>query len=106
MLWFRQGSPHVRLFLYLQLMPLAKLAMSPIQVNTGSRDTDGRLVLADAHLVAVLVRLEGEEHGSLRGSWLLEAGFGPCQAVALNAFPTLRDAGTWIQAQVNADLLI
>ena len=84
-------------------MPLVKLAWRPIRVNTDSSDTEGRLVLADAHLVAVLVRLDGEEHGSCRGSWLLEAGFGPCHATVQDAFRTLRDAGNWIQAQLDID---
>jgi hypothetical protein len=87
-------------------MSRAKLVLRPILVNTGSSDTEGRLVLANAHLVAVLVRLDGEEHGSLRGSWLLEAGFGPCHATAQDAFRTLRDAGTWIQAQLEAEPLL
>jgi hypothetical protein len=76
------------------------MAMRSIQVNTGSRDTEGRLVLVDAHLVAVLVRLDGEEHGLLRGSWLLEAGFGPCDATAQGAFRTLLDAEIWLWQQL------
>jgi hypothetical protein len=84
-------------------MPLVKLAWRPIRVNTGSCDTEGRLVLANAHLVAVLVRLDGKEHGSSRGSWLLEAGFGPCQATGQDAFRTLLDAGHWIKTKLRAD---
>jgi hypothetical protein len=87
-------------------MALAKLSLHPIRVNTGSSDTEGRLVLADAHLVAVLVRLDGEEHGSVRGSWLLEAGFGPCHATPQDAFRTLTDAGRWIQTQLDAESLL
>ena len=88
---------------HMSTMSSAKLTLRPIQVNTGSRDTEGRLVLVDALLVAVLVRLDGEEHGSYRGSWFLEAGFGPCHATAQDAFGTLRDAGNWIRAQLDAD---
>ena len=79
--------------------------MRPIRINTGSSDTDGRLVLADDRLVAVFVRLTGEEHGPLRGSWALEAGFGPCQALATGGFETLRQAGEWVRAQLAAESL-
>ena len=82
---------------------MLNLALRPILVNTSSRDTEGCLVLADAHLVAVLVRLNGEEHGPLRGSWLLEAGFGPCDTKMKDAFPTLWDARLWIREQLETD---
>jgi hypothetical protein len=88
-----------------QSMSPITLAWRAIRVNTGSSDTEGQLVFADAHLVAVLVRLDGLEHGSIRGSWLLEAGFGPCHATARDAFRTLQDASNWIQEQLEADLI-
>lgn len=89
---------------YVSFMSFENLALQPILVNTSSRDTEGCLVLVDAHLVAVLVRLDGEEHGPLRGSWLLEAGFGPCAKIQ-DAFPTLWDARIWIRAQLEMDPL-
>lgn len=49
-------------------MPEPKLMLQSIRVNTASHDREGRLVLADRELIAVLVRLDGEEHGGLRGS--------------------------------------
>ena len=87
-------------------MSIENMVLLSIQVNTGSRDTEGRLVLVDAHLVAVLVQLEGEEHGALRGSWVVEAGFGPCHSMAQGAFPTLQDAGIWVRRQLMDDTLL
>ncbi|MBV8888220.1 MAG: hypothetical protein JO305_00975 [Alphaproteobacteria bacterium] len=53
------------------------IGFQPIEVMTGSQDYEGRLVLADGKLVAVLVRLSDDGHDSvLRGSWYLESGFG------------------------------
>src|SRR4051812_5753786 len=68
-------------------------------VNTLSDDVEGRLVRADGHLVAVLVRLDGEEHGNLRGRWLLEAGFGPCSRDPCQVFGTLDAATDWVCAE-------
>ena len=80
-----------------------KLTLQPVLVDTASRDIEGRLVLADQKLVAVLVRLDGEEHGSLRGSWLLEAAFGPCTAPGLpSTFTSLDEAERFIGKQLGA----
>ena len=50
-----------------------------VTVETGSRDEDGRLVLVNDRLLAVLVRLERDEgvEPEFWGRWFLEAGFGP-----------------------------
>ncbi len=77
-----------------------RLAFQPVQVNTASRDVEGRLVLADDQLVAVLVRLDGEEHGRLCGSWHLEAGFGPCCESVRKPFRDLRDAERWVRERL------
>jgi hypothetical protein len=78
----------------------SKLTLRPIRINTGSADTEGRLVLAAGSLVAILVRLDGPEHGLLRGHWLLEAGFGPCTTVRQDLFASLDDAKAWIIGQL------
>ena len=51
------------------------LRLQPVQVATGSSDTESHLVFSDGFLVAVLVRLS-DEHGDAAGAWFLEAGFG------------------------------
>lgn len=79
------------------------LVLQPVQVNTASHDSEGRLVLSDDCLVAVLVRLDGEEHGLLRGKWLLEAGFGPCCQPAPATFPSLEAAETWVREQLGSE---
>ena len=45
-----------------------RVLVRPVRVATGSGDEDGRLVLADGMLVAVLVRLEDPAHGELVGA--------------------------------------
>jgi hypothetical protein len=77
-----------------------RLKLQPVQVMTGHADSDGRLVLADEQLVAVLVRLEDEEYGPKRGGWFLEAGFGPCGVSMPPVFATLDDAVTWLTQQL------
>ncbi len=52
-----------------------RVTLQRVRVNTSSRDTEGRLEFADGELVAVVVRLDGDEHGDFRGLWQLEAGF-------------------------------
>ena len=54
-----------------------KLTLPPVDVLTASQDREGRLVLIDGKLVAVLVRLSDGAHDPLlRGAWYLECGFG------------------------------
>ena len=73
------------------------LRFQPTRVATGSMDEEGLLVLADERLVAVLVRLSGEEHGELIGAWFLEAGFGQCASIQPPTFTTLEEAETWLE---------
>lgn len=80
----------------------SNLVLRAVRVNTKSADKEGRLVLAGGELVAVLVRLDGREHGKLCGCWLLEAGFGPCAAVPAKVFAGLEDAKEWITNQLYA----
>lgn len=79
---------------------MPKVVLQPVQVHTGSEDREGRLVLIDSELVAVLVRLDGEEHGALCGTWLLEAGFGCCDDRTRGPFSDLRDAEQWLLEQL------
>ena len=51
------------------------MSLQPVQVATGSNDTESQLVFADDFLVAVLVRLS-DDHGAEAGMWFLEVGFG------------------------------
>src|SRR3954463_9658888 len=54
-----------------------QISFQPIEVLTASEDREGRLVLIDGNLVAVLVRLSDLAHDPLLlGAWYLEAGFG------------------------------
>ena len=73
------------------------LVFEPIRVETGSADEDGRLVLADGKLVAVLVRLSNKhEQPELRSAWFLEVGFGSWLGNRHEVFATLEDAEAWI----------
>lgn len=51
------------------------IAMQRVDVDTGSADREGRLIFRCGRLVGLLVRLDGEEHGQMRGRWHLEAAF-------------------------------
>lgn len=73
-----------------------RLLLRPVAVHTGCADEEGRLVLADGRLVAVLVRLEDEAHAGLAGAWHLEAGFGPCAVAVPPAFSGLDAARVWV----------
>ncbi len=90
--------------------PLPALGCRPILVNTSSPDENGRLILADGRLVAVLVRvagLQGEQGGAEPGGtglsgWQMEAGFGPCAVPVPPLFGTLAEAGDWVRTQLRA----
>jgi len=73
------------------------VALQPVEVDTGTSDRDGFLVFVDNALVAVLVRLEDKEHGAMRGQWLLEVGFGRCNATPqTSVFKSPDDAQKWV----------
>lgn len=78
-----------------------KVEFHPIHVMTGCDDRDGLLATIDAHLVAVLVRLDSAFHGERRGGWFLEAGFGPCDGPAKPVFDQLEEAQDWIAARAS-----
>jgi len=81
---------------------MAELILEPVPVNTGSRDDDGRLVLVDGRLVAVLVRLADRAHAEHTGAWFLEAGFGPCACAQWPVFDSLEVARDWVRRQLGA----
>ena len=63
------------------MSPSPYISFQPIRVLIDGHDSEGRLVLADDQLAAVIVRLDGDVHDATsRGLWHLEAGFGKCAA--------------------------
>jgi len=64
-------------------------------------DPEGHLVLIDGQLAAVLARFDADAHDpEFKGCWHLEAGFGHCDVPGPHVFPTLDEAGAWVQGQV------
>ncbi len=74
------------------------IELRPIHVRTGSKDKEGRLVLADGELAAVLVRLDDEMHGSDQGKWFLEVMFGSPRRA--EPFAAVEDAEAWLKEQI------
>ncbi|MCJ2109138.1 hypothetical protein MKK70_27960, partial [Methylobacterium sp. E-041] len=67
------------------------LVLQPILVDTGSPDREGRLVLANGLLIAVLVRLDTPEH-EVGPGWFVEAAFGRLVGISAPIFATLEEA--------------
>jgi hypothetical protein len=77
------------------------LTLQPVRVETGGPDEEGRLVLADDKLVAVLVRLsEAQDDANLAGQWFLEAGFGGVDGPTHPTFGDLEAAQDWIRQRL------
>jgi hypothetical protein len=74
----------------------SNVAFQPIDVATASPDSEGRLVLLNGALAAVLVRLEDDTHGAdVQGLWFVEAAFGALSGLSGNAtFATLEEAAS------------
>ena len=72
------------------------ITFQPVEMETASDDTDGRLVFSDGRLVAVLVRLANGIHESDQGAWFLEAGFGRCFELP-RIFADLTAAEVWVR---------
>ena len=72
----------------------SSIVFQPITIATASPDSEGRLVLVNGALAAVLVRLADEIHApELRGSWFVEVAFGHLSDLSGNAtFATLEEA--------------
>src|SRR3954447_25200283 len=62
---------------------------------------EAQLACVDEHLVAVLIRVEGEDQPPRSHAWFLEIGFGPCRGEG-TLFPTLSSAEAWIRDRVPA----
>ncbi|MCJ2117049.1 hypothetical protein MKK65_10800 [Methylobacterium sp. J-001] len=72
------------------------IVLLPIAVDTASPDREGRLVIANGLLVAVLVRLSKPSHEH-PGRWFMEAGFGRLHGRRVPAFPNLEAATRWLR---------
>ena len=72
------------------------LVLQPIAVDTGSPDREGRLVLANGLLIAVLVRLDTLDH-EVGSGWFVEAAFGRLYGVSAPIFDTLEEATRWLR---------
>ncbi|MCJ2005509.1 hypothetical protein [Methylobacterium sp. J-092] len=72
------------------------LVLQPIMVDTGSPDWEGRLVLANGLLIAVLVRLDTPDH-ELGNGWFVEAAFGRLIGISAPIFATLEEAMRWLR---------
>ena len=63
---------------------------------------EGRLVLADAHLIAVLVMLPPSEE-EFAGKWFAEALFGSLAEEGHPIFSNLEEVRSWISSRVQVD---
>ena len=79
-------------------MPL-DISFQPMRVRIDGHDSEGRLVLVDNQLAAVIVRLDGQSHDpDQRGLWHLEAGFGMYTGPRpMLLFKTLEEARAWVE---------
>ena len=75
------------------------VVLRPIAVDTGSPDREGRLVIANGLLVAVLVRLDAPEHEK-PGFWFLEATLGRLEGIKAPYFAELEDAIQWLRRRL------
>jgi hypothetical protein len=78
---------------------IPNVVFQPIAIAASSADTDGRLLLVDGRLAAVLVRLQDEVHDDrLQGKWFVESAFGDLAESSGDAtFATLEEAADWIR---------
>ena len=78
------------------------ITFQTIPILIDGHDTQGLLALLDGQLVAVLARLDGETHDpQMKGSWHLEAGFGPCHTVG-DLFKTSEEIAAWVTRRTEA----
>jgi hypothetical protein len=76
------------------------ITFQPVALATKTADGEGRLVLVDGRLAAVLTLLRDEIHGEQRGSWFLEAGMGDWAGQQGKIFATLEQADEWLRRRI------
>ncbi len=80
-----------------------KITWKPVCVGVGNRDEDGRMVMLNGKLVAILVHLTGPyETPELRDKWFVEAGFGPLLG-RHELFSTWEEAEAWVHQHYEAE---
>lgn len=72
------------------------IILQPVTLDTGSSDQEGRLVLANGRVVAILVRLDAPEHEGIEG-WFLEVGLGRLRGLRPAPFDSLEAATRWVR---------
>ncbi len=81
----------------------ADITLQPMPVLAEGYDLEGRLVLANGMLVAVIVHLDRSEYDpEIRGRWHLEAGFGKCNVSPCRT-PLWNDPGdavSWVREKL------
>ena len=74
------------------------ISFQPMRVLIDGHDSEGRLILVNGDLSAVIVRLDGQTHDpEHKGLWNLEAGFGRCSVRNAPLFKTPKEAGVWVE---------
>jgi hypothetical protein len=74
------------------------ISFQPMRVLIDGHDSEGRLILVNGDLAAVIVRLDGQTHDpEHKGLWNLEAGFGRCSVRDAPLFKTPEEAGGWVE---------
>ncbi len=74
------------------------ISFLPMRLLIDGQDSEGRLILADGLLAAVIVRLDSECHPpEHKGRWYMEAGFGKCNSAKAPLFETPEEAGAWLE---------
>jgi hypothetical protein len=88
---------------------MTAIKFEPMEVLTDGGVSDGRLVLANGKLIAVLVHVmpsEMELSAISPEGWYREAGFGPCSDLATGSppplFNSLEEARGWIEQRIYA----
>ncbi len=80
-----------------------EITWKPVRVGAGTCDEDGRMVLVNGKLVAILVHLTGPyETPALRDKWFVEAGFGPLSDKH-ELFSTWEEAEAWVHQHCQAE---
>ncbi len=79
---------------------MRKMTFQPVEIAVQGGLEAGRLVFADAKLVAVITHLDRSVSEELRSQWFLEAGFGPCETATPQLFASLEAAEQWVRERV------
>lgn len=79
---------------------MSKTCAYRLQIRTDSADKNAVALFSNRQLVAILVELSDQAHGSEQGRWAVETTFGMFVRPPTDSFATAPEAADWVSDNI------